>query len=137
MLLNWDSHIGTYQHRCDSCGREFAGRKNQLYCDPRCKARYNNELAAMRRQREQLLVGDQLHNMKMLGKLIPKDSYEVVEVSMEKLRAMRFNPESANQRVTIAGELWFKIGPYGFRPIEASDKVELLNLEEDDTQIHR
>ena len=73
----------------------------------------------------------------MLGTLIPKDSYEVVEVSMEKLRAMGFNPESANQRVTIAGELWFKIGPYGFRPIETSDKVELLKLEEDDTYIYR
>lgn len=136
MLLNWDSNIGTYQHRCDSCGREFAGRKNQQYCDPKCKARFNNELAAKRRQREKLLVGDQLRNIDILAKLIPTDEYEVLEVSMEKLKAMGFNPESANQRVTIAGELWYKVGPYGYRPIEASNQVELLKLEQDDTSTY-
>lgn len=129
MLIDWDSLKGAYKHRCDSCGREFHGRKNRQYCTEKCKARYNNEVAAQRNLNEKAVVSDLLRNVAILARLIPEDNYDVEVVSTEKLEAMGFNAESANQRVTVDGEVWYKVGNYGFRPIGKSNEVELLRLE--------
>lgn len=56
MRIDWDSHMGTYRHTCDSCGIEFHGRKNRQYCTEKCKARHNNELAAVRKKKAEKLV---------------------------------------------------------------------------------
>ena len=132
MLLHWDSDIDTYQHRCDSCGKEFYGRKNRLYCTVKCKARHNNELASEKRVVVQSLTEDYLRNISIIEKIVGENNYDVETTTMEYIKARGFEPECANMRVDIHGELWYKVGPFGYRPLEESNEVELIRFAEDD-----
>ncbi|MFM1875182.1 MAG: hypothetical protein RL266_919 [Bacteroidota bacterium] len=129
MIIQWDSDSGKYRHRCDACGVTFHGRKNQHYCNLKCKAKHNNELAEQRKARERSYVSGLLRNVEILSTLIPEDSYEVETVSVQTLETMGFDPEGPNQRVTMYGEGWYRIGPYGYRPVEKSNEVELVRLD--------
>ncbi|HAP69432.1 MAG TPA: hypothetical protein DCR04_06860 [Flavobacteriales bacterium] len=133
MLLRWDSNIGTYQHRCDSCGREFYGRKNRLYCNDKCKHRLNNELASKKRVKERSLTEDYLRNIGIIEKIVGEENYDVEITTMEYIKARGFEPECVNMRVYVHGERWFKIGPFGYRPLEKSNEVELIRFMKDDT----
>lgn len=132
MRLGWDSQYDTYKHRCDSCGKEFYGRKNQLYCNPKCKARYNNELASERRSKERSLTEDYLRNISIIEKIVGEDNYDVEMTTMEYIKAKGFEPECANMRVDVHGELWYKVGPFGYRPLEKSNQVELVRFADND-----
>ncbi len=127
MLLSWNSHLGTYHHRCDSCGQEFHGRKNQLYCNVKCKASHNNGLASARRSEEKELTQVYVKNVQILSRVLGKMDDDVVAI--EKLTTMGFDPECPNQRIRIGGQVWYRIGHFGYRPLEESNEIELLRLE--------
>lgn len=129
MIIQWDPHKGKYLHHCNECNELFHGRKNQLFCGLKCKAKHNNELAAERRSKERELVDDYLRNVEILGSLIPEYSYDVEIISIEKLETLGFKAESANKRIMQNGEIWYQLGPYAYRTVERLNKVELLRLE--------
>lgn len=132
MRLGWDSNIGTYQHRCDSCGEEFYGRKNQLYCTVKCKARFNNERASDKRIQERSLTEDYLRNISIIDRIVGEDNYDVELMTMEYIKARGFEPKCINMRVNVGGEVWYKVGPFGYRPLEKSNEVELMRFTDDD-----
>jgi hypothetical protein len=129
MIISWQSHIGKYLHCCDECGEEFNGRKNQQYCNLKCKAKHNNDLAISRRDREKEMTAGYLRNVELVLNELNGLTNEVVTVSMERLLALGFDPKVPNKRVKIEGELWYQIGPVSFRPLSESNEVELIKLE--------
>jgi hypothetical protein len=129
MIISWQSHIGKYLHRCDECGEEFTGRKNQQYCNLKCKAKHNNDLAISRRDTEKEMTAGYLRNIKLVSKELNGLTNEVVTVSMERLLALGFDPKVPNKRVKIDHELWYEIGPVSYRPLSESNEVELIKLE--------
>jgi hypothetical protein len=136
MLINWQPHIGKYLHRCDECGEEFNGRKNQLYCNVKCKAKRNNELASNKTEVEKNRTNTYLRNIEIVLSELGNEENEVLLMPMERLLARGFKPEGPNSRVQINGELWYRIGPVAYKPMEQSKEVELLKLEQDEPHIH-
>jgi len=135
MIIAWQSYLGEYLHRCDECGVEFHGRKNQRYCNLKCKAKRNNELAADRRSSEKERTDIYLRNIEIILAELDGEENEVVMISMEKLLAYGFNEEGPNIRIQVAGVVWYKIGPVAYRPLEESNEVELLKLDENESYL--
>ena len=135
MIIGWQSHIGKYLHKCDECGEEFNGRKNQLYCNVKCKAKHNNDLASQRHVQVRMLTEDYLRNIEVISRILGEDNFDVEIVSRDTLAAQGFESACINKRISVDGELWYKVGPFGYRPLIESNEVELLRLDEDDTNI--
>ena len=134
MILSWQSHIGKYLHRCEECGEEFHGRKNQLYCNPKCKAKHNNDLATQRHHRMKVLTDDYLRNIDIVSRILDQVNSDNEVVNYDTLVAKGFDPNSTNRRIRLDGDLWYQIGSYAYRPLTETNEVELLRLEEYETR---
>ena len=113
---------------CPECFMSFHGRKNQIYCCPKCKARRNNDLAAERKAERDKQTGSYLNNLNILRKVYIESKEDIVEVSKSRLVYEGFEKEGLYTLFTMAGEQWFKVGDYAYRPIEGTDFIEIQKL---------
>ena len=128
MLISWQSHIGKYLHKCDECGDEFVGRKNQLYCNAKCKAKHNNELAAIKLSQERIITDSILRNAQIIDSMLHGKEGDILNVKMELLKAKGFDPDAPKSTMIMDGDLWYKIDQWAFRPIEQLKEVELYKI---------
>lgn len=128
MLLSWQSHIGKYLHKCDECGEQFAGPKNKLYCTSKCKAKRNNELAALNRKRNKELADPLLNNIEIIESELGNVEGEVLTVSMERMKARGFDPEAPSTRMMMDHETWYKLGSVAYRPDDVTQEFELYKI---------
>jgi hypothetical protein len=113
---------------CPECFMQFHGRKNQIYCCPKCKARHNNDLAAERKAEREKQTGSYLQNLNILRKVFMESKEEIVEVSKARLSFEGFDKQGPCTPLNRAGERWFKVGDYAYRPIDGTDLIEIQKL---------
>lgn len=89
--MNWDPISNKFQHQCKKCGLVFWGRKNQVYCNPQCKSRTNNDTAATLNHEFQSTFEFFRKNLRVFLKI--KHMKENLIVEMHELRHWGFNPE--------------------------------------------
>ena len=62
---------GAYWGKCPTCGTEFMGRKNRVYCSEKCKIRKNNDRASQRRNQHGPMFLEIARNIRILEKFYP------------------------------------------------------------------
>ena len=127
MLISWHPNNGSYLHTCDECGQEFLGRKNKLYCNDKCKAKHNNELAAHKREDEKSIMQSAVRNVDIIKAELGGLENEVISRSKEPLLAKGFDPQAPSTRVLLNGEAWFTVGGYAYRSVD-DNEIELYKL---------
>ena len=124
----WEPHQGGFRKTCPECFIQFHGRKNQIYCCRKCKARRNNDLAAERRAEREKQTSSYLWNLNILKKVFLESKDDIVEVSKSRLVYEGFEKEGLYTLFSMAGEQWFKVGDYAYRPIDGTDLIEIQKL---------
>ncbi len=124
----WQPYEGGFLKKCPECFMQFHGRKNQIYCCPKCKARRNNDLAAERKIERDGHTATLLRNISILKKVFSESAKDIVEVSKSRLVYEGFEKEGLYTLFTMAGEQWFKVGDYAYRPIDGTDLIEIQKL---------
>lgn len=121
----WSSEYGTFIHTCPVCTSEFFGRKNKVYCSAGCKARHNNDLAAVRRTSEKSLTASIVRNERILRRMIQEGELGIGITDEEELLRRGFDPNAPAQRVSINGESWFVCGQYAYQ--HNDEEVEIMD----------
>ena len=129
----WIPEIGKFRNTCSKCGREFDGRKNKIYCEPKCKARVNNDLAAERTRAVVNHTEAFLRNIEILKQEFQKAESEVVIVTMNHLISLGFDATAPYTPFAWKGQRWSKVGDYGFRILpkteNTSQQVEIVKIQ--------
>lgn len=91
----YERTTGLYIHQCPSCGIEFCGRKNALYCGSKCKARINNERASELRKQKDSPISKRANAYIRNFEILKKYYYaENRSCSMTELIAEGFYPDA-------------------------------------------
>jgi hypothetical protein len=129
----WIPEIGKYRKTCSGCPREFDGRKNQIYCSLKCKARENNNLAAVRTRAVVKHTAGYVKNMEILEQEFQKAESEVATVPMNHLISLGFDATAPYTPFAWKGQRWSKVGDYGFRILpkteNTSQQVEIVKIQ--------
>ncbi len=128
----WIPEIGKFRNTCPGCQRQFDGRKNQIYCGLKCKARKNNDLAAVRTRAVVNHTTAFLRNMEILKQEFQKAESEVATVSMNHLISLGFDATAPYTPWAWKGQRWSKVGDYGFlilpKTENTSQQVKIVNF---------
>lgn len=125
---SWQPHQGGFFQKCPECFMQFHGRKNQIYCCRKCKARHNNDLAAERKVERDGHTAAYLLNMSILEKVFNEDRKDIVEVLESRLEFEGFDSTAPRATMTYGGENWVRVGDYAYRPIENTDLIEIHKI---------
>ncbi len=129
----WIPEIGKFRNTCSKCGREFDGRKNKIYCELKCKARVNNDLAAERTRAVVKHTAGYLKNMEILKQEFQKAESDVAVVETARLKYWGFDREAPCVSFAWKGQMWHKFGDYGFRILpkteNTSQQVEIVKFQ--------
>ena len=113
---------------CPECFMQFHGRKNQIYCCPKCKARRNNDLAAERKIERDGHTATLLRNISILKKVFSESTKDIVEVLTSRLEFEGFDGTAPRATMTCGGEQWIRVGDYAYRPIENTGLIEIQKV---------
>lgn len=101
---------GAFLHTCPNCGSEFYGRRNQVYCEIKCKSYYGNEIARQRSKRQKIVERQMSMNLSIAKQLLKDEESKVLlESELSQLGFDITGPfyrvwESADSSVYLIGE---------------------------------
>ena len=129
---NWNWENGKYGKTCPVCQRQFEGRKNQIYCGVKCKARMNNDLAAKKTRSIAKHTHAYLRNIEVLASEYQKDGKDVAIVSLARLKILGFDPQAPYVSFAWNKQPWHKVGDYAFRLLpkeeNKSQQIEISKM---------
>ncbi len=122
-ILNpWNHVTGKYKLTCECCESDFYGRKNQQYCNPKCKSKIANDKASLKNAIAKD-VNETRNNCFILYKL-----YKIKNItSFYELQKMIFNSKAASKNIKMDkydGAIK-SFGDYGIFPLN----TELIEFE--------
>ncbi|MGV3632272.1 MAG: hypothetical protein ACO1O6_13770 [Bacteroidota bacterium] len=127
----WNSFTGKYQLQCKICEREFYGRKNQVYCNVKCKSKAANDKTALLNELNSE-SGAMRKNCYILQQLFPVKQ----EIDKTTLINLGFNTKSAFKKLQIKENkgIVFSYGHYGISPLnEDSSQFLIVKLRDHGT----
>jgi len=91
---------GAFLHACPNCGKEFTGRRNQVYCRIKCKVDYGNEIARQRREELIASKSQMSKNLRIARRLLKQEEFAAPSIS--ELEQLGFDITGPFNRVSVA-----------------------------------
>jgi hypothetical protein len=132
--MKWDSRTGMYFKTCPVCNSCFTGRKNQVYCNTKCKTKYNNDKQLVRRRHQAILTTPFLRNIEILAHKIGEAGIDEIQVSIHELDTLGFDPSAPRTafKVRDTGKTWYRYGSYAVCPEEERKMMTISKITENE-----
>lgn len=132
--MKWDARIGAYWKTCPVCDSSFAGRKNQVYCNTKCKTKHNNDKQLERRRYQANLTTPFLRNIEILEQKMGETDLEKVQVPIHELELLGFDPSAPRTafKVRETGKIWYRYGSYAVCPEEERKTMIISKIRENE-----
>jgi len=123
---DWHKKLG-YFKECPVCKTTFWGRKNQKYCDPKCKGKVAIEKLAAKNKKYGKNIQQYMKNAEILESLYPGLN-ELKPVPKALLYGKGFNDSGIQKKVKykrFEGE-WNLIGEYAYKLDESKQNIFII-----------
>lgn len=131
-MNDWLPHQGGFRKECPECEGVFIGRKNKIYCSDPCKARHNNDLAALKKAAENRNTASLLKNIEILTEAMTYCTGERITVPMDTVLSKGFDPHAPNTRVSRGDDTWFRFGDHVIRVNENNGTIDIEKITNDE-----
>lgn len=128
MNVQWKSDKKAFLHVCPVCGDDHYGRKNKLYCSVECKNRFNNDLAAERREQHTAVSSALIRNIEIIAEAMLYQVSAIAIVPYNVLVKKGFNPEAPAIRVKENDNIWLRYGDFCIQPMEELNQVKIIKI---------
>ena len=117
---DWVKSKHSYYKLCPNCNNNFFGSYRKIYCDIKCKEKYNNDKSKVRRDKEKEIVLPIVKNFKIL-ELFHALNGEGQQVPINNLKENGFDSSIFLKSLKdTAGKEWFAIHIYAYRMINST-----------------